>query len=221
MKYRAIATDYDGTLATDGTVSEATRRALNRYRNAGGRLLLVTGRELSDLKNVFPDVALFDGVVAENGAVFWQPTSEEVQLLATPLPKEFVSSLIEQQVSPISQGQVLVATWQPHFDVVKQTIETMDLEAEIILNKQAVMILPSGVNKTTGLQVALAQLQLCAEEVAAIGDAENDRELLLYCGLGVAVENALPELKAIADRQTQAPRGEGVQELVEWCLTTF
>ncbi|EAZ91398.1 HAD hydrolase family protein [Crocosphaera chwakensis] len=123
-----------------------------------------------------------------------------------------------QNVSPISQGQVLVATWQPYFDVVKQTIKKMGLEAEIILNKRAIMILPKGVNKKTGLEVALTQFQLSPELVAGIGDAENDRDLLLYCGLGVAVANALSDLKAMADWQTQAPRGQGVQELIEWCL---
>ncbi|WP_107671186.1 HAD family hydrolase [Cyanothece sp. BG0011] len=218
MKYRAIATDYDGTLATDGTVDTEIRQSLKRYREAGGHLLLVTGRELSELKEVFNDLALFDGVIAENGAVFWQPGDEQVQLLAKPLPDEFVSSLIAQNVSPISQGQVLVATWQPHFDVVEQTITKMGLEAEIILNKRAIMILPKGVNKKTGLEVGLTQLQLSPEQVAGIGDAENDRDLLLYCGLGVAVENALPDLKAIADWETKAPRGQGVQELIEWCL---
>ncbi len=218
MKYRAIATDYDGTLATDGTVDTETRQSLKRYREAGGSLLLVTGRELSELKEVFNDIALFDGVIAENGSVFWQPGCEEVQLLATPLPNEFVSSLIAQNVSPISQGQVLVATWQPHFDVVQQTIQKMGLEADIILNKRAIMILPKGVNKKTGLEVALTQLQLSPEQVAGIGDAENDRDLLLYCGLGVAVENALPDLKAIADWETEKSRGQGVQELIEWCL---
>lgn len=111
MKYRAIATDYDGTLATDGSVETETRVALERYREAGGRLLLVTGRELSDLQSVFSDVALFDGVVAE-----------------------------------------------------------------------------------------------------------NDRELLLNCGLAVAVDNAVPELKAIAHHHTKASRGKGVQELIDWCL---
>lgn len=218
MQYRAIATDYDGTLATDGVVDAITLATLQRYRDSGGRLLLVTGRELADLRRVFPPIALFDGVVAENGAVFYQPTSDRVKLLGKPLPEEFVATLVSRQVSPVNRGQVLVATWQPHGDIVEQTIQDMGLDARVIYNKRAIMVMPGGVNKATGLGVALAELGIPFDEVAAIGDAENDRDLLLSCGLAVAVENALPELKAIAHRVTAQPRGAGVRELVDWLL---
>ncbi|NEQ32365.1 MAG: HAD family phosphatase [Leptolyngbya sp. SIO4C5] len=218
MQYRAIAADYDGTLATDGRVDDATLNALHCYREAGGQLLLVTGRELAELRQVFPAVTLCDGVVAENGAVFWQPQTDQVQLLGEPLPEPFVTTLKARQVDPISQGQVIVATWQPHEQTVRQTIEEMGLAAQVILNKRAVMVLPTGVNKASGLQTALNQLGLSAAEVVGVGDAENDRDLLLTCGVGVAVENALPELKAIAHQVTTQPRGAGVQELVDWIL---
>lgn len=218
MQYRAIATDFDGTLATDGVVDAITLATLQRYRDSGGRLLLVTGRELADLRRVFPPIARFDGVVAENGAVFYQPASDRVKLLGKPLPEEFVATLVSRQVSPISRGQVLVATWQPHGDIVEQTIQDMGLDARVIYNKRAIMVLPGGVNKATGLGVALAELGIPFDEVAAIGDAENDRDLLLSCGLAVAVENALPELKAIAHRVMAQPRGAGVRELIHWLL---
>lgn len=219
MRYRAIATDYDGTLATDGQVDASTLDSLHRYRQAGGQLLLVTGRELAELQRVFAVIGLFDGVVAENGGVFFQPSRDQVQLLGEPLPTAFVEALVQQNVGPISQGQVVVATWQPHGETVQQTLRAMNLEARVIFNKRAVMVLPAGINKATGLETALAALGLVASEVVGIGDAENDQDLLLSCGLGVAVDNALPELKAIAHRVTTRPRGAGVAELVEWILS--
>ena len=218
MRYLAIATDYDGTLATNGEVDDATIAALYGYREAGGRLLLVTGRELGDLQRVFSAVDLFDGVVAENGAVYYQPRGDRVRLLGEPLPEEFVSALVAQRVEPISKGKVLVATWHPHGETVRRTIQTMGLDARTIANKKAVMVLPAGVNKATGLQAALAELGIDRKTVAGIGDAENDRDLLLHCGLAVAVANALPELKAIAHRVTTQARGAGVCELVDWIL---
>ena len=218
MRYRAIATDYDGTLATDGVVDEMTLAALHRYRDAGGRLLMVTGRELTDLQRAFPAVATFDGVVVENGAVFFRPETDQIQRLGEPLPDAFFSALTERQVSPLNQGQVIVSTWQPHGETVQQLIEAMGLEARVILNKRSVMVLPTGVNKATGLQVALAEMGLAAHEVAGIGDAENDFDLLKSCGLAVTVNNALPALKAIADKVTTQSRGAGAQELVDWIL---
>ena len=219
MRYRAIATDYDGTLATDGRVYDSTLTALKRYQQAGGKLLMVTGRELTDLQQAFPDLAIFDGVVVENGAVFFHPPSQRLQLLAKPFPTEFVTMLEAQQVTPINTGHILVSTWQPHGTVVQQTIKNMDLNAQVIMNKQAVMVLPSGITKATGLSTALTELGLTADNVAGIGDAENDFDLLKSCGLGVAVANALPAIKDMADRVTTQSRGAGVEELIDWILT--
>lgn len=73
MRYFALATDYDGTLAHDGVVSPATVEALERFWETGRKLLLVTGRELPDLMRVFRRLDLFERVVAENGALNLPP----------------------------------------------------------------------------------------------------------------------------------------------------
>lgn len=219
MKYPVIATDYDGTLATQGTVDEATLEALKRYRQAGGRLLLVTGRQLEELFQVFPHEPLFEGIVAENGAVFYQPAQGTIRLLAEPLPSVLIDTLIAQGVGPISQGHIVVATWEPHGETVERTVQELGLAATVIRNKKAVMVLPQGINKASGLAVALAELGLGPEQAVGVGDAENDRSLLATCGLGVAVANAVPELKTLADRVTMGDRGAGVQELIDWLLT--
>ena len=65
-----------GTLAHDGIVSEKTLSALERVKETGRKLMLVTGRELPDLKQVFPELGIFDKVVAENGALLYTPASE-------------------------------------------------------------------------------------------------------------------------------------------------
>ena len=77
MRYIAFATDYDGTLATDGHVAEPTLAALEGLKASGRKILLVTGRHLGDLQAVFPQTNLFDRIVAENGAVLYDPTSRE------------------------------------------------------------------------------------------------------------------------------------------------
>ncbi|MGB6016600.1 MAG: HAD family hydrolase [Nodosilinea sp.] len=218
MKYAVIATDYDGTLATKGRVDDATLVALQRYRQAGGQLLMVTGRQLDELFQVFPHAHLFEGIVAENGAVFYRPDQGTERLLAEPLPPVFIDTLIAQGVGPISQGQSVVATWEPHGETVERIVEELALAATVIRNKKAVMVLPQGVNKASGLAVALAELGVGPEQVVGIGDAENDRSLLASCGLGVAVANAVPELKTLADRVMTGDRGAGVQELIDWLL---
>ena len=218
MKYCAIATDYDGTLATDGLVDQETLNALQRYRDRGGQLLLVTGRELDDLLQVFPQYFLFHNIVAENGAVLYHPHQDNITLLAAPFPSVLVETLTHQGVAPISQGHIIIATWQPHGETVRQTIADLNLEANVIVNKRAIMVLPTGVNKASGLLTALDKLGLDPNQVVGIGDAENDEHLLMTCGFGVAVANALPTLKAKADWVTTNERGAGVQEVVRHLL---
>ncbi|WDT82345.1 MAG: HAD-IIB family hydrolase [Candidatus Manganitrophus sp.] len=142
MRYYALATDYDGTLATEGRVDEATLEALERLRNSGRRLILVTGRELDELLQVFPQVDLFESVVAENGALLYRPATREIKLLAEAPPERFAQSLRARGVGPLSVGRVIVATWTPHETAVLETIRELGLELQVIFNKGAVMVLP-------------------------------------------------------------------------------
>ena len=213
MQYRAIATDYDGTLAHDGIVDAETVNALQRCRQAGLRLILVTGRELSDLFNTFEHVDLFELVVGENGAVVYDPAAGSIKPLSAPPPAPFVERLQTAGI-PLSIGHSIVATVVPHERVVLNAIHDLGLEWHVIFNKEAVMALPANVTKASGLQTALASLEVSAADVVGIGDAENDHAFLRFCGLSVAVRNAVPSLKESADLVTEKARGAGVQELV-------
>ena len=220
MRYLALATDYDGTLAAEGRVSEASLGALRRLKDTGRRLILVTGRELDDLLAIFPDYAIFDRIVAENGAVVFDPATREERALAEPPSPLLVQRLAALGVTPLSCGRVIVATWSPHEKVVLEAIHTLGLELQVIFNKGAVMILPSGINKASGLRTALGELALSSHNTVAIGDAENDHALLAECELGAAVANALPLLKQRADWVTESARGQGVCELIEALVTS-
>ncbi|MEH2406443.1 HAD family hydrolase [Nostoc sp.] len=88
------------------------------------------------------------------------------------------------------------------------------------MNKDALMVLPSGINKATGLAAALDEMQLSSENVVGIGDAENDHDFLNFCGCSVAVANALPTLKERVDFVTNGSRGDGVIELIEKLITS-
>ena len=220
MRYRGLASDYDGTLASDGRVDEATLAALDRVRESGRRLLLVTGRQLDDLRSVFPAFSRFDRIVAENGAVVFDPSTRREAVLAKPPPEEFTARLRAGGVEPLAVGRVIVATWEPHESAVLAAIRDLGLELEIIFNKGAVMVLPSGVNKATGLRAALDGLGIAAPNTVAIGDAENDHAFLRVCGCGVAVANALQPLKDTADLVTRGRAGAGVVELIDALVAT-
>jgi HAD superfamily hydrolase (TIGR01484 family) len=218
VRYLALAPDYDGTLAHHGRVDASALAALGRLRAAGRKVVLVTGRELDELKGVFPRLDLCDLVVAENGAVIHSPADDSVRVLAERPPESFVADLRARGVGPISVGRVIVATWEPHAAAARAAIRAAGLDLQVILNKRAVMILPAGVNKATGLARALDELGLSPRAVVAVGDAENDLDFLALCGVSAAVANALPDLKARADLVTRGDHGVGVVEVIDALL---
>jgi len=215
MRFSALAADYDGTLATHGQVDEATLAALKCLRESGRKLLLVSGRHLDDLCTVFPHVDLFDGVVVENGALLYIPAIKEEQILGDRPPDAFIQALQAKNVQPLGVGKVIVSTWEPHETTVLQAIRDLGLELQVIFNKGAVMVLPSGINKASGLSAALTKLNLSPHNMVAIGDAENDHAMLNLCEVSVAVANALPMVKERVDWVTQGSRGAGVMELID------
>lgn len=218
MHYLILATDYDGTLATNGKVSKKSLDALKRLQKSGRKLILVTGRQLDELLQVFPAINLFDCVVAENGAVLYFPSTHDEILLSKALPENFVEMLRLQKVEPLSVGKVIVATWEPHQVKILNVIQELGLDLQVLFNKGAVMILPAGVNKASGLVNALNRMGLSVHNTVAIGDAENDLAFLKICEYSVAVANALPSVKSEVDWISKENRGKGVIELIDRLL---
>jgi hydroxymethylpyrimidine pyrophosphatase-like HAD family hydrolase len=217
MRYRGLACDYDGTLALHGRVDEPTVAALERVRASGRNLILVTGRELPQLMEIFAHLELFERVVAENGALLYRPADRHEKVLAEPPPQVFIDTLRARGL-PVSVGRVVVATWRPHEFTVLETIRDLGLDLQVIFNKDAVMVLPASVNKATGLLAALHEMDLPAERVVGIGDAENDHAFLGLCGCSAAVANALPAVKERASITTHGDHGAGVVELIDALL---
>jgi phosphoglycolate phosphatase (TIGR01487 family) len=208
-----LATDYDGTLTHDGVVDEATIDAVVRLKGSGRKVVLVTGRELPDLADVFLRLDLFDRVVAENGALLFNPATKQERPLGAEPSAELVAWLRKKGV-PVSVGRSIVATWEPHEGAVLDAIRELSLELQITFNKGAVMVLPPGINKASGLKAALDDLGLCAHNVVAVGDAENDHAFMQASGFAMAVANALPAIREEADRVTAGARGAGVTEVI-------
>ena len=214
MRHSILATDYDGTLAHHGVTDEATIAALGRFRANGGRVILVTGRELPDLRRIFTRFDLFDRIVAENGGLLYHPETGGARTLGPPSDLRLVNRLRARGVAPLSVGRTIIAMFEPHEREALEAIKDLGLELQIVFNKGAVMVLPTGVNKATGLHAALDDMGASATQVAGVGDAENDHAFLEMCGLSVAVQNAIPALREHVHMVTRGAHGFGVQELI-------
>lgn len=220
MRYLALATDYDGTLATSERVSADVWRALERLRRSGRRAVLITGRTLEELRSVCPNLDPFAVVVLENGAVLHVPSRRETRVLCQPVPASLARELARRGVEPLIQGRAILATRRPHEVAVLESIRDLGLELQITFNGHAVMVLASGVNKGSGLQAALRELGLSIHEAVGVGNGENDHSFLDLCECAVAVENAVAAVKAKADFTTSAPNGAGVVQLIDELIAT-
>lgn len=174
---------------------------------------MVTGRELTDLFRTFAHAGLFDRVVAENGAVLYDPATKQIDVMAAAPPLALVERLAAEQI-PVSVGHSIVATVVPHERRLIAAIHDLGLDWHVIYNKRSVMALPANVTKATGLARALSALSIPARLTVGVGDAENDYGFLRACGAAVAVDNALPQIKAIAHLVTSEARGAGVIQLI-------
>ncbi|HTI60223.1 MAG TPA: HAD-IIB family hydrolase [Mucilaginibacter sp.] len=213
VRYHAFITDYDGTLAENNQVPAAVLQALKDLKATGRRLILVTGRQLNDLKNAFPEFGVFDAIVAENGALVFNPATLEQEIIGSPPPAGFFDLLAKSKI-PYEKGQVIVSTWMPYERILLDAIQRSGLEHQVIFNKNAVMVLPPAVNKATGLHKALFALNISEHNAVAVGDAENDNAMLSAVECSIAVQNALPHVKQAADWTTTHPASDGVLELI-------
>ena len=136
-------------------VGAETRAALIAFRASGRKLILVTGRRIADLAMVYPDLTDFDLIVAENGALLYWPEDGREEPLGKPPDPRFLDLLAKENVRPVEQGAVIVATYEPHEKAVMEAIKSLGLELQVIFNKGSVMVLPTGINKATGLKARL------------------------------------------------------------------
>jgi hydroxymethylpyrimidine pyrophosphatase-like HAD family hydrolase len=210
--FRALAIDFDGTLAESGLTRSDVLDAVRETRVAGRRVVLATGRILSELYTVLPDAdEHFDAIVAENGAVI--SLEGTPRLLAPPVDFELDEALVRRAVT-FRRGQVLIAARAAQDVALTETIRLLGLECQLVRNRDELMVLPPGISKGFGVYQALGDLGVSHHSTIAIGDAENDHSLLATCELGVAVGNAVDALKRHADLVLPQAGGEGVLSLL-------
>jgi hydroxymethylpyrimidine pyrophosphatase-like HAD family hydrolase len=209
---RVLVSDLDGTLTDGGPVAADLLDELDRARACGVMVVLVTGRRLRQLDDDHPGLRRHvDATVLENGAVLLGPRGP--RLLAPPVPRELTDALTRHGV-PHHTGEVLVDCDAADAHRVLDALADTGLDHQMVRNRGALMVLPAGVTKATGVKQALAELGLGGHNAVAVGDAENDLRLFDACEIAVAVANAAPVLRARADVVLPAPAGEGVLELL-------
>jgi hydroxymethylpyrimidine pyrophosphatase-like HAD family hydrolase len=198
MKFSVLAIDFDGTIAQNDQVDPVARQAIADLRAKGITIILVTGRILAELRRIAGDLHFVDAIVGENGAVIEFPDSGYTRALGPPPSPELVN-MLRQDGLDIVVGKVIIDARADDAPRILATIRRLELPLMLAFNRGRVMIVPQAISKATGIREAMAMLRLSSHNAVAIGDAENDHELLRVCEVGVAVNWGSPALKKAAD----------------------
>jgi hydroxymethylpyrimidine pyrophosphatase-like HAD family hydrolase len=209
----AVAIDLDRTLLPpDGTAVRGASIVLSRVQRMGLRVVLVSGREHSVLGSFSGRLKHVDALVAENGAVVEAPLGGRVRVVGRSTGVQVRQRLTRAGWAEVDFGEVVASV--PRAMRSKVVAILNGLRVDLVPNVDRVMVLPKGVSKATGMQLALAALDLPARPFAAIGDGENDLSLLRTATLSAAVRNAQPRVLESVDYVCRASFGEGVAEFV-------
>ncbi|MEQ1868939.1 MAG: HAD hydrolase family protein [Vicinamibacterales bacterium] len=198
MKLSAIALDYDGTIARNDVLSPDVRHAISVLRTKGILVMLVTGRILDELRRVAGSLHFVDAVIAENGAVVHYPDKGITSALAPPVPDAMLAEIRRRGI-PFRNGLSIVDTRADEAPHLLDIIRALELPWVLAFNAGQVMVLPQGVSKATGLKLVLDRQRVSARNTLAIGDAENDHEMLRLAEVGVAVAWGSAVLRQAAD----------------------
>lgn len=213
MKFSVLALDYDGTIAIDGKLDEDVRSAIAEVRSGGIVTILVTGRMLGDLRRVMGDFGLFDAVVGENGAVLAYPTGGKSATLGSPPPSTFLQELKHLGLNFSFGESVVEADAELACEILK-VIRRLEVPLVMLFNRGRLMILPQAISKATGLRTVLTQLRRSAHNAIAIGDAENDHQLLEACEVAMAVGWGSQSLKSAADGVIEGESPKAVADYI-------
>lgn len=220
MKLNAdvIAMDYDRTVAEERLgfmIMDSVKEKLMKLRTH--KLMLVTGRRMADIPD--RDVAkLFDVIVSENGTImnFDGGASERILVESGwSVKRDKIENALISRAIECFKGKVIISCYRRDLERIRNVMmeESLLNEVNFELNREGLMILPAGWNKGIGAKLALKIIG--GRRLLAIGDDYNDLTLLEAADIKVAVSNAVPELKMVADIICDGEAGEGVMEIID------
>ncbi|MBI4143257.1 glycosyltransferase, partial [Candidatus Woesearchaeota archaeon] len=208
----AIITDFDRTI-TDmpGIIDESVLKELESLNKP---LILVTGRTIGYVKNLYRKFPIWDCIVAENGScvyfpssgLFWNFTSDKF---------EEAKRILRKSGFPASFGNAVISVSKMLESRLKKVLQSVINYIGFRTNVDEVMVLPRGVDKGISIKLVLSYMGIDPKKTIIIGDGENDIDLFVNPGFKVAVANADARLKLFADEVTEKPSTKGILEIIE------
>ena len=214
---KAIALDVDGTITNKNRrACVSAIKAIHQAEDSGIPVIIVTGNMLCSSKMISTLLGTTGGLVAENGGIIETPKGRKVlgDFSKCENAYNYLKSKHDVEKVDLSSHRIseIALTRKIPVEVIKETLK--DFEVKIYDSKFAIHLTDPAVSKGSSLKMVAEDLGINVHDIIAIGDSENDMEFLEVAGFKVAVANANPELKDIADYVTTSYYGDGAAEAI-------
>ena len=143
--------------------------------------------------------------------VYDEPVPEAVGAIQDILDETPINKLLAITCGEVERINVLRGQLSGQINGQAQLVQALS---------DALEILPLGTSKGAALADVLQQMDIDPGDVLAIGDGENDLVTLSLAGIGVAMGNATPKLKEVADFVVGSNDDDGVAEAIERFVLT-
>jgi hydroxymethylpyrimidine pyrophosphatase-like HAD family hydrolase len=242
MKYKAIMLDLDDTTVLHGKESLPTARVTDAIARAKEKMYvcIVTARTLKDTMLIIKHLSLSGLCVLTNGTQIFDPVRKKI-VHEVPLPREVIPAIRKLCASyhvktlvyngekdtegPPTAHQKVLSIYVPEIEPdradglvdVLESIHGINVQKLAAWDKRylSVDITSRYASKLYGILEVSRILHIKTEEIIGVGDGYNDFPLLMACGLKIAMANAVPELKAIADFIAPSVYEDGVATVIE------
>ena len=242
MKYKALICDFDGTLVPYGDSNRPSNKVLLALRNASQKVFvgIATGRPLFRLRYILPDLPLTSPCIVNGGAQIYDPKADKI-LKEYPLEKDDIERL-KEKILELNLPFILNDGNKDHRIKNKLPKKILggviygltDYQAEKVLDfnykvpsialhklpdwkegKFEININHVAATKQHGINEIAKIMGIKTNEIISVGDSYNDFPLLMASGLKVAMGNAFPDLKEIADYIAPDVYQDGVVDVIQ------
>ncbi|XP_016537650.1 endoribonuclease YBEY, chloroplastic isoform X2 [Capsicum annuum] len=197
-KFSYIFCDMDGTLLNSKSqISSTTADALREATSRGVKVVIATGKTRPAVITLFKSVGLAgkDGIVSEvspgvfvQGLLVYGTQGREISR------RNLDPVVCREKVIFLDTVEGVSTTLRPHW------VEAIGDNASVVQAQSDILeIVPPGTSKGSGVKILLDHLGVSPKEIMAIGDGENDVEMLELASLGVALSNGSEKAKAVAN----------------------
>jgi hydroxymethylpyrimidine pyrophosphatase-like HAD family hydrolase len=210
-----LVSDLDRTLTLpDADLGEPAERAIEAAHRCGLKLVIASGRIRAFMEELWARHPTIDGMVAENGCVLLlgRPGQPPARLFDSGDLSVFRARLADARLPDVEFGDVIASFRREDVDRAKALRGA--LHVDLVPNVDRVMAVPAGVSKLNGTLSLIARMGIDPTAFAAIGDGENDYELLVNARVAGMPENAVPPLKEVPGYHARAGGPFGVLEFI-------